>query len=140
MEQNNGTEVKEFILLGFAGQHKSWLVLFIVFLGIYVVTLVGNIGMILLIKIEASLHTPMYFFLNHLSFVGFCYFSIVAPKTMINPLVEDRTISLVGCIIRLFFFCTFVVTEYFLLAVMAYDHYVAICNPLPPAIIAGSPN
>uniref|UniRef100_A0A8D0JMR4 Olfactory receptor 5D18-like n=1 Tax=Sus scrofa TaxID=9823 RepID=A0A8D0JMR4_PIG len=119
-----------FTLLGFSDYPEFQVPLFLIFLAIYGVTAIGNLGMIVIIKINPKLHTPMYFFLNHLSFVGFCYFSIVAPKTMINPLVEDRTISLVGCIIRLFFFCTFVVTEYFLLAVMAYDHFVAICNPL----------
>ena len=72
----------------------------------------------------------MYLFLSHLSFVDFCYSSIVAPKTMLNLMVEDRTTSVVGCEIQFFFFCTFVVTESFLLAVMAYDRLVAICNPL----------
>ena len=134
-----------FTLLGFSDYPEFQVPLFLIFLAIYGVTAIGNLGMIVIIKINPKLHTPMYFFLNHLSFVGFCYFSIVAPKTMINPLVEDRTISLVGCIIRLFFFCTFVVTEYFLLAVMAYDHFVAIWPYLffclfraPPTAYGGS--
>ena len=86
--------------------------------------------MIATIKINPKLHTPMYFFLSHLPFVDFCYSSIVAPKTTVNLMVEDRTTSVVGCEIQFFFFCTIVVTESFLLAVMAYDCLVAICNPL----------
>uniref|UniRef100_A0A8D1M861 Olfactory receptor n=1 Tax=Sus scrofa TaxID=9823 RepID=A0A8D1M861_PIG len=119
-----------FILLGFSDSPELQVPLFLIFLAIYSVTAVGNLGMMLIIQINPKLHTPMYFFLSHLSFVDFCYSSIVAPKTMVNLVVEDRTISLVGCVIQFFFFCTFVVTESFVLAVMAYDRFVAICNPL----------
>nr|XP_023397615.1 olfactory receptor 5D18-like [Loxodonta africana] len=72
----------------------------------------------------------MYFFLSHLSLVDFCYSSIIAPKMLMNLVVEDRTISLLGCVVQFFLFGTFVLIESFLLAVMAYDHFVAICNPL----------
>uniref|UniRef100_A0A4X1VPE3 Olfactory receptor n=1 Tax=Sus scrofa TaxID=9823 RepID=A0A4X1VPE3_PIG len=132
MEQNNGTKVTEFILLGFAGQHKSWLVLFIVFLGIYVVTLVGNIGMILLIKIEieASLHTPMYFFLQNLAFVDLCYTSAITPKMLQNFVGTEQSISFIGCIVQLLIYGAFVTSDCYLLAAMAMDRYVAICNPL----------
>uniref|UniRef100_A0A8D0MZA9 Olfactory receptor n=1 Tax=Sus scrofa TaxID=9823 RepID=A0A8D0MZA9_PIG len=119
-----------FTLLGFSDSPELQVPLFLIFLAIYSVTAVGNLGMMLIIHINPKLHTPMYFFLSHLSFVDFCYSSIVAPKTMVNLVVEDRTISLVGCVIQFFFFCTFVVTESFVLAVMAYDRFVAICNPL----------
>ena len=119
-----------FTLLGFSNDPELQVPLFLTFLAIYSVTVVGNLGMIVIIKINPKLYTLMYFFLSHLSFVDFCYSSIVAPKTMVNFMVEDRTISFVGCVIQFFFFCTFVVTESFLLAVMAYDHFVAICNPL----------
>uniref|UniRef100_A0A8D1YV86 Olfactory receptor n=1 Tax=Sus scrofa TaxID=9823 RepID=A0A8D1YV86_PIG len=119
-----------FTLLGFSDSPELQVPLFLIFLAIYSVTAVGNLGMMLIIQINPRLHTPMYFFLSHLSFVDFCYSSIVAPKTMVNLVVEDRTISLVGCVIQFFFFCTFVVTESFVLAVMAYDRFVAICNPL----------
>nr|XP_006214095.1 olfactory receptor 5D18 [Vicugna pacos] len=119
-----------FTLLGFSDYPELQVPLFLVFLAIYSVTVVGNIGMIVIIKINPKLHTPMYFFLSHLSFVDFCYSSIVAPKTMVNLVVKDRTISFVGCMTQFFFFCTFVVTESFLLAVMAYDRFMAICNPL----------
>uniref|UniRef100_A0A8D0XF72 Olfactory receptor n=1 Tax=Sus scrofa TaxID=9823 RepID=A0A8D0XF72_PIG len=130
MEQNNGTKVTEFILLGFAGQHKSWLVLFIVFLGIYVVTLVGNIGMILLIKIEASLHTPMYFFLQNLAFVDVCYATAITPKVLQNLMSTEKSISFIGCMVQLFVYGTFVTSDGYILAAMAVDRYVAICNPL----------
>uniref|UniRef100_A0A8C3YMI4 G-protein coupled receptors family 1 profile domain-containing protein n=1 Tax=Catagonus wagneri TaxID=51154 RepID=A0A8C3YMI4_9CETA len=119
-----------FTLLGFSDCPELQVPLFLLFLAIYSVTAVGNLGMIVIIQMNPRLHSPMYFFLSQLSFVDFCYSSIIAPKTMVNLVVEDRTISLVGCVIQFFFFCTFVVTESFLLAVMAYDCFVAICNPL----------
>nr|XP_020008997.1 olfactory receptor 5D18 [Castor canadensis] len=119
-----------FTLLGFSDYPDLEIPLFLIFLAIYSITVVGNIGMIVIIKINPKLHIPMYFFLSHLSFVDFCYSSIVAPKMLVNLLAKDRSISLSGCMIQFFFFCTFVVTESFLLAVMAYDRFVAICNPL----------
>ncbi|XP_006214112.1 olfactory receptor 5AK2-like [Vicugna pacos] len=135
MEQNNGTKVTEFILLGFAGQHKSWHVLFIVFLVIYVLTLVGNIGMLLLIKIESSLHTPMYFFLQNLAFVDLCYASSITPKMLWNLMSKIDSISFVGCIVQLLVYGTFVTSDCFILAAMAVDRYVAICNPLHYATV-----
>uniref|UniRef100_A0A9L0IXK2 G-protein coupled receptors family 1 profile domain-containing protein n=1 Tax=Equus asinus TaxID=9793 RepID=A0A9L0IXK2_EQUAS len=94
------------------------------------VTVVGNTGMIIIIKINPKLHTPMYFFLSHLSLVDFCYFPIIVPKTLMNLLIEDRIISFTGCVVQFFFFSTFAVTESCLLGGMAYDHFVAIRNPL----------
>nr|XP_017205125.1 olfactory receptor 5D18 [Oryctolagus cuniculus] len=119
-----------FILLGFSEYPELQVPLFLVFMTIYSVTVVGNLGMMMVIKINPKLHTPMYFFLSHLSFVDFCYSSTVAPKMLLNLVVNDRNISFWGCILQFFFFCTFVVTESFLLAVMAYDRFVAIRNPL----------
>ncbi|XP_062053445.1 olfactory receptor 5D18-like [Lepus europaeus] len=119
-----------FILLGFSEYPELQVPLFLVFMAIYSVIVVGNLGMMMVIKINPKLHTPMYFFLSHLSFVDFCYSSTVAPKMLLNLVVNDRTISFWGCILQFFFFCTFVVTESFLLAVMAYDRFVAIHNPL----------
>ncbi|XP_077003586.1 olfactory receptor 5D18 [Tamandua tetradactyla] len=120
----------KFTLLGFSDYPELQVPLFLVFLAIYSITFVGNLGMIMIIRINPKLHTPMYFFLSHLSFVDFCYSSVTAPKMLVNLVVEDRSISLLGCVLQFFFFCTFVVTESFLLAVMAYDRFVAICNPL----------
>uniref|UniRef100_A0A4W2CN90 Olfactory receptor n=1 Tax=Bos indicus x Bos taurus TaxID=30522 RepID=A0A4W2CN90_BOBOX len=130
MGQNNGTEVTEFILLGFTGQHKSWHVLFIVFLVIYVVALVGNIGMILLIKTDSSLHTPMYFFLQNLAFVDLCYATAITPKMLRNLMIGSKLISFKGCVMQLLIYATFATSDCYLLATMAVDRYVAICNPL----------
>ena len=118
-----------FVLLGFSEYPELQLPLFLVFLTIYAITVVGNLGMIVIIKVNPKLHTPMYFFLCHLSFVDFCYSTVVTPKLLENLVVEDRTISFTGYIIQLFA-CIFVVTEPFVLAVMAYDWFVAVCNRL----------
>ncbi|XP_004409365.1 PREDICTED: putative olfactory receptor 5AK3 [Odobenus rosmarus divergens] len=130
MEQNNGTQVTEFILLGFAGQRKSWHILFIVFLVIYVATLVGNMGMILLIKIDSCLHTPMYFFLQHLAFVDLCYTSAITPKMLQNFVETEQSISFIGCMVQLLVYGAFATIDCYILAAMAVDRYVAICNPL----------
>ncbi|XP_044117025.1 putative olfactory receptor 5AK3 [Neovison vison] len=130
MEQNNGTEVTEFILLGFAGQHKSWYILFTVFLVIYLVTLVGNMGMILLIKSDSCLHTPMYFFLQHLAFVDLCYTSAITPKMLQNFVDTQQSISFTGCMVQLLVYGAFATIDCYILAAMAVDRYVAICNPL----------
>ncbi|XP_037697948.1 olfactory receptor 5AK2-like [Choloepus didactylus] len=130
MEQENGTKVTEFILLGFAGQHKFWHILFITFLVTYVVNLVGNIGTILLIKIDSSLHTPMYFFLQHLAFVDLCYTSAITPKMLQNFLGTEKSISFIGCFVQLLVYGTFATCDAYILAAMAVDRYVAICNPL----------
>ncbi|XP_055403903.1 putative olfactory receptor 5AK3 [Bubalus kerabau] len=130
MEQNNGTTVTEFILLGFTGQHKSWHVLFTVFLVIYVVTLMGNIGMILLIKTDSSLHTPMYFFLQNLAFVDLCYTSAITPKMLQSFVETKQSISFIGCMVQLLVYGAFATSDCYILAAMAVDRYVAICNPL----------
>ncbi|KAM4845613.1 olfactory receptor 5D18 [Thomomys bottae] len=129
LSERNDSEAT-FTLLGFSDYPELQVPLFLIFLAIYSITVVGNIGMIVIIRINSKLHTPMYFFLSHLSLVDFCYSSIVAPQMLVNLLAQDRSISFLGCVIQFFFFCTFVVTESFILAVMAYDRFVAICNPL----------
>ncbi|XP_043829179.1 olfactory receptor 5D18-like [Dromiciops gliroides] len=123
-----------FILLGFSDYPDLQVPLFLLFLTIYMVTVVGNLGIIVIIRINPKLHTPMYFFLSHLSFVDFCYSTGVTPKLLENLVVEDRTISFEGCLTQLFFTANFLVTETFLLAVMAYDRFVAICKPLLYAV------
>ncbi|XP_008562624.1 PREDICTED: olfactory receptor 5D13-like, partial [Galeopterus variegatus] len=128
--QENQSSGFTFILLGFSEYPEFQVPLFLVFLAIYIVTVLGNLGMIAIIKINPKLHTPMYFFLSHLSFVDFCYSTVVTPKLLENLVVADRTISFTGCIMQFFFACIFVVTETFMLAVMAYDRFVAVCNPL----------
>ncbi|XP_057584283.1 olfactory receptor 5L1-like [Hippopotamus amphibius kiboko] len=130
MGKENCTTGTEFILLGFSDAPELRVFLFLGFLSIYGVTVLGNLGMIALIQVSSRLHTPMYFFLSHLSFVDFCYSTIIVPKMLANILNEDKTISFLGCAVQFYSFCTCVVTEVILLAVMAYDRFVAICDPL----------
>ncbi|XP_067406789.1 olfactory receptor 5T17-like [Emydura macquarii macquarii] len=130
MATANHSTVTKFILLGLTDHLELQVPLFVVFLVIYIITLVGNLGMIVLIKIDHQLHTPMYFFLSHLSFLDACCSSAVAPKMLAICLSESRTISFAGCAAQLGFVVSFGSIECFLLAVMAYDRYVAICNPL----------
>uniref|UniRef100_F6YT52 Olfactory receptor n=1 Tax=Monodelphis domestica TaxID=13616 RepID=F6YT52_MONDO len=131
----NQTEVTEFVLLGLSENPKLQLILFVIFLFIYTATMVGNLGMILLIKIEPRLHTPMYFFLSNLSFVDSSYSSSITPKMLVNLLDENKAISFNGCAAQFYFFGSFVGIECFLLAIMAYDRYVAICYPLLYSVI-----
>ncbi|XP_043828093.1 olfactory receptor 5D18-like [Dromiciops gliroides] len=119
-----------FILLGFSDYPELQIPLFLVFLVIYIITVVGNLGMIVTIRFNPKLHTPMYNFLCHLSFIDFCYSSVITPKLLQILVVEDRTISFAPCITQYSFASICVVTEAFLLAVMAYDRFVAICRPL----------
>ncbi|XP_055278426.1 olfactory receptor 5D13-like [Moschus berezovskii] len=119
-----------FILSGFSEYPELQIPLVLLFLTVYSITVLGNLGMILIIKINPKLHTPMYYFLRHLSLVDVCYSTAVTPKLLENLVVADRTISFTGCLMQFFFACVFVVTETFLLAGMAYDRFVAVCNPL----------
>ncbi|XP_053515154.1 olfactory receptor 5L1-like [Artibeus jamaicensis] len=130
MREENCTAVTEFILLGVSDAPELRVFLFLVFLLIYGVTFLGNLGMIILIQVSSQLHTPMYFFLSHLSWVDFCYSTIIVPKMLADILNKDKAISYLGCAAQFYLFCTFVITEIFLLAVMAYDRFVAICSPL----------
>ncbi|XP_061237806.1 olfactory receptor 5L1-like [Bos javanicus] len=130
MDEKNCTAVTDFILLGFSDAPELRVFLFLLFLSIYGVTVWGNLGMIALIQVSSRLHTPMYFFLSHLSFVDFCYSTTITPKILANILNEDKAISFLECAVQFYLFCTFVVTEVILLAVMAYDCFVAISDPL----------
>ncbi|XP_049639497.1 olfactory receptor 12-like [Suncus etruscus] len=125
----NYSEVTEFILLGFRTSPEVQILLFLLFLFIYMVIVVGNISMIIVIKIDSKLHTPMYFFLRNLSYLDICYSTVIAPKTLATFLSKDKKISYNGCAAQFFFFALFVGTEGFLLAVMAYDRFSAICSP-----------
>lgn len=134
MAEGNSTVVTQFILLGLTSEPELQTPLFIVFSVIYLITLMGNLGLITLITTTPQLHTPMYFFLCNLSVVDLCYSSVFCPRLLIVFLVENKTISYSACFTQHFFFLVFVTTEVFLLAVMAYDRYVAICNPLLYAV------
>ncbi|KAM5246310.1 olfactory receptor 8B12 [Ctenodactylus gundi] len=126
--------VTEFILAGLTDQPGLRIPLFFLFLGFYVVTVVGNLGLIALIGLTPHLHTPMYFFLFNLSLIDFCYSSTITPKMLMSFLSDKNIILHAGCMTQLFFFCFFVVSESFLLSAMAYDRYVAICHPLVYAV------
>nr|XP_003419429.1 olfactory receptor 5A1 [Loxodonta africana] len=126
----NSSSVTVFILLGFTDYPELQALLFVTFLGIYLVTLAWNLAFIFLIKSDTHLHTPMYFFLSNLSFIDICYSSTVAPKMLIDFFLEQKTISFVGCAAQFFFFVGMGLTECFLLTAMAYDRYAAISSPL----------
>ncbi|NXN21798.1 O1052 protein, partial [Nycticryphes semicollaris] len=127
MAVGNHSSVTEFVLLGFTELQE---LLFVIFLLMYITVLVGNLGMIILIRTNSQLHVPMYFFLSHLSFLDVCCSSSIVPKLLSGLLAERNVISFNGCIIQFFFFAVLGTTEAILLAVMAYDRYVAICEPL----------
>ncbi|XP_040093282.1 LOW QUALITY PROTEIN: olfactory receptor 5I1-like [Oryx dammah] len=136
MEVENSTVKIQFFLLGFSDHPELQSALFAVFLSVYSVTLMGNLGMILLITASPQLHTPMYFFLHILSFIDACCSSVIAPKLLVDLISDKKTISYNGCAAQLYFFCCLVAAEAFLLTVMAYDQYIAICNhPLLYTII-----
>ncbi|XP_036179495.1 olfactory receptor 5B12 [Myotis myotis] len=126
----NSTEVTEFILAGLTDDPKLQIPLFIIFSLIYLITLLGNLGMINLILLDARLHTPMYFFLSNLSLVDFGYSSAVTPKMMAGFLTGEKIINYNACVTQFFFFAAFITVENFLLASMAYDRYAAVCKPL----------
>ena len=130
MAAGNHSSVTEFILAGLTEHPGLQLPLFLLFLGIYVVTVVGNLGMITLIGLSSHLHTPMHYFLCSLSFIDLCQSTVITPKMLVSFVTEKNTISYPACMTQLFFFLVFVISECHMLAVMAYDRYVAICNPL----------
>ncbi|XP_067393412.1 olfactory receptor 4D1-like [Emydura macquarii macquarii] len=131
----NQTNVNEFILVGLSNDPQLQIFLFLVFLVIYLITLVGNTKIMLVIREEPHLHTPMYFFLSHLSFVDIIYSSAIVPKMLVNFLAKHKTISVNGCIAQMFFIFLSSGTEVFFLVGMAVDQYVAIHKPLRYLII-----
>ncbi|XP_069889011.1 olfactory receptor 8K5-like [Dipodomys merriami] len=130
MGQQNLTTPTEFILLGVTRQPELQFPLFGVFLLIYAVTVVGNLGMIILTKLDSRLHTPMYFFIRHLAFIDLGNSTVICPKMLVNFIVDQNTISYYACATQMAFFIMFIVSELSVLSAMAYDRYVAICNPL----------
>ncbi|KAM8801422.1 olfactory receptor 9K2 [Rhynchonycteris naso] len=126
----NHSEVTGFTLVGFKVRPELHILLFLLFLFVYAMILLGNVGMMAIIVTDPRLNTPMYFFLGNLSFIDLFYSSVIAPKAMINFWSESKSISFAGCVTQLFLFGLFIVTEGFLLAAMAYDRFIAICNPL----------
>ncbi|KAG3285114.1 olfactory receptor 8K3-like [Ictidomys tridecemlineatus] len=135
MEKRNLSVVHEFILMGITSRPELQAPLFGLFLIIYLVSVLGNLGMIILTKVDHSLQTPMYFFLRHLAITDLGYSTAVGPKMLVNFLVDQNTISYYFCATQLAFFLLFIVSELFILSAMSYDRYVAICNPLLYTVI-----
>ncbi|XP_049746362.1 olfactory receptor 8J3-like isoform X1 [Elephas maximus indicus] len=130
MAPENLTGVMEFILTGVSDRPELQVPLFFVFLVIYGMTVVGNLGIITLTSVDSRLQTPMYFFLRHLAIINFGNSTVIAPKMLINFLVKKKNTFYYECATQMGGFLFFIVAEVFMLAVMAYDRYVAICNPL----------
>ncbi|XP_057623648.1 olfactory receptor 1537-like [Chionomys nivalis] len=130
MAAGNHCTVTDFFLAGLSEKPEFQMPLFLLFTGIYVVTVAGNLGMITLIVLSSHLHSPMYYFLSSLSFIDFCQSTVVTPKMLVGFLTEKNLISYPGCMTQIYFFTIFGTAECYTLAAMAYDRYVAICNPL----------
>ncbi|KAM5185877.1 olfactory receptor 8G50-like [Callospermophilus lateralis] len=132
MAEENYSTVTEFILTGLIDKLELQLPLLLFFLGIYVLTVVGNLGMITLIGLSSHLYTPMYYLLSSRSFIDLCQSTVISPKMLVNFMMEKNTISYTDFMTQLYFliFCLFAIAECYMLAAMAYDCYVAICNPL----------
>nr|XP_042710922.1 olfactory receptor 11A1-like [Chrysemys picta bellii] len=133
-EGENQTSITEFILLGFGNLPELQFIFFLLFLGIYIVTMTVNTLIVALVVVDQHLHTPMYFFLGNLSCLEICCTSAILPRMLASLLTGDRTISVTGCIVQFYWFGFLVTAECSLLAVMSYDRYLAICNPLHYAI------
>ncbi|XP_042761673.1 olfactory receptor 8K3-like [Panthera leo] len=130
MEKHNLTVVNEFILMGITHRRELQAPLFGLFLTIYVISVVGNLGLIILAKVDSRLQTPMYFFLKHLALTDLGYSTTVGPKMLASFVVEENTISYHLCATQGAFYIMFIISELFILSAMSYDRYVAICNPL----------
>ncbi|KAK7796051.1 hypothetical protein U0070_025723, partial [Myodes glareolus] len=129
-QQDNSTTVTQFLFLGFSDLPNIQGFLFGMFSIMYMIILIGNSFIIVIVRIDPALQKPMYFFLANFSFLEICYVSVTIPRILYNLWTQDRSICLLACAIQLFFFLILATTECFLLAVMSYDRYVAICNPL----------
>ncbi|XP_015665608.1 olfactory receptor 1361-like [Protobothrops mucrosquamatus] len=128
-EKGNQSDIVEFILLGFGNSVQLQFLLFLLFLLIYLVTITGNLLIIMLVLADPCLHTPMYFFLGNLSCLETCYTSSISPKMLTNLLTGKATITVSQCLAQYYFFGSFATVETYLLAAMSYDRYLAICRP-----------
>ncbi|XP_063295975.1 olfactory receptor 5V1-like [Pelobates fuscus] len=130
MEDLNQTFARNFILIGLSPLSHLQATYFIIFLLMYIVTLAGNILIIVVVRSDVRLQTPMYFFLSNLSFIDLCFSTTIVPKLLLNTITEDKSISFLGCAAQMYFHLALGGTECIILAIMAYDRYLAICNPL----------
>ncbi|KAM4876469.1 olfactory receptor 1J21-like [Thomomys bottae] len=128
--RNNHSSVSEFILLGLPIRPEEQGLYCALFLAMYLTTVLGNLLIILLIRLDSRLHTPMYFFLSHLAFTDISFSSVIGPKLLMNILTQSQSIPYAGCISQVYFFLLLGDLDSFLLTSMAYDRYVAICHPL----------
>ncbi|XP_058583674.1 olfactory receptor-like protein OLF4 [Neofelis nebulosa] len=135
MEPGNDTRLLEFLLLGFSEGPELQSLIFGLFLSMYLITVFGNLLIILVVSSDSHLHTPMYFFLANLSFVDICFTSTTVPKMLWNIQTQSKIITYEDCITQMNFFLIFSVLDIYLLAVMAYDRFVAICHPLQYTVI-----
>ena len=135
MEPRNHTDVSEFHLMRLTEDPELKTIFFNLFLSMYLVTVLGNLLIILAVISDSHLHSPMYYFLSHLSFTDICLSTTMIPKILVNIQAQSQSITFTGCITQICFALTFVLWENFLLLVMAYDRYVAICHPLRYTVI-----
>nr|XP_033799926.1 olfactory receptor 1019-like [Geotrypetes seraphini] len=135
MEKTNHSKVTEFIILGFSELPEMQFFLFIVFFIIYMLSLTGNLLIIITVCSDSHLHSPMFFFLINLSFLEICYVTVTMPKLLAVLIAQNKTISFMQCMIQMYLFFAFTNTEFYLLTAMAYDRYVAICRPLHYTVI-----
>ncbi|KAM3936171.1 olfactory receptor 5AR1-like [Leptodactylus fuscus] len=131
----NKSFVKEFVIMGITNDPNLLHVLFVLFLLIYLLSVLGNTSIMLTILIINDLHRPMYYFLGNFSFSDLCYSTVISPKMLSDFFLERKLISFIGCVLQLYFFAVFASTECYILSTMAYDRYVAICHPLLYVII-----
>ncbi|CAO2596765.1 Olfactory receptor 10AG1 [Lemmus lemmus] len=136
--ESNISTVTQFVLLGFASLPNLQGILSAVFSIIYMIILIGNCLIILITRLDPTLHKPMYFFLANFSILEICYVSVTVPRILFNIWTQDRTISVLACAVQMCFFLMLGTDECFLLAVMSYDRYVAICNPLQYPLVMNS--
>ncbi|XP_006877930.1 PREDICTED: olfactory receptor 7D4-like [Chrysochloris asiatica] len=135
MEPANQTKASQFLLLGLSDEPELQCLLFGLFLCMYLVTVFGNMLIILAISLDSHLHNPMYFFLSNLSFADICSITTVVPKMLVNIQTQRKDISYIACLTQVYFFMIFAGLDNFFLTVMAYDRYVAICCPLHYTVI-----
>ncbi|XP_010630327.2 olfactory receptor 7E24-like [Fukomys damarensis] len=137
-DNQNLTGVLEFYLMKISEDPNLWPILFVLFLSMYLVTVLGNLLIILAVNLESQLHTPMYFFLSNLSFTDICFISTTVPKMIVDNITHKSVISFVGCLTQMSLLILFGCMDYMLLTVMAYDRFVAICQPLQYSLIMNS--
>ncbi|XP_004615120.3 olfactory receptor 7A17-like [Sorex araneus] len=135
MKPENDSQVSGFILQGFSEEPKLQFIVFVIFISMYLVTVLGNLLIILAVISDPHLHTPMYFFLSNLSFVDICFTSTTVPKMLANIQTQRKSITYEDCITQMYFVNVFAVLDDLLLTVMAYDRFVAICHPLHYTVI-----